>query len=142
MADVVNRKDGRLWSSTGIVHSNKKLSEVLNFLLGEVLFENGNGESGNITLSETSSNFRQMEIFYKSSDNTWSSVKLDYPNGKRAYLSAGWSSATLYHKSKIISIDGNKITNQSFNTSAIANNKSPTTTSDNLILITKVVGHR
>lgn len=132
-------KDNNYLDSTGIVHNKVLLNEVL----GKVLYENNNGSNETITLNDSASNYKFIEIFYKSNDNAYSSVRVDTPNGKRVSLLAFWSiDDWCYGKIKQISISDNKINNLAFQQVVIPNSASPTVSLSNYIYITKVIGYK
>lgn len=114
-----------------------------NDILNEKVLFNGDS-NGAITLSETSANFKYIEVFFRDNDNTYSSVKVYEPNNKFVDLTtlARWSS-TFYIKQKRIGISGTKITNG--NTTEIQFTTAPKITMKNdvnNIYITRVVGYR
>ena len=132
-------KDNNYLDSTGIVHNKVLLNEVL----GKVLYENNNGSNETITLNDSASNYKFIEIFYKSNDNAYSSVRVDTPNGKRVSLQAFWSVDNYcYGKIKQVLIDNNKINNLAFQQLVIPNGVSPTISLSNFIYITKVIGYK
>lgn len=132
-------KDNNYLDSTGIVHNKVLLNEVL----GKVLYENNNGSNETITLNDSVSNYKFIEIFYKSNDSAYSSVRVDTPNGKRVSLQAFWSiDDWCYGKIKQISISDNKINNLAAQQLVIGSGASPTVSLSNYIYITKVIGYK
>lgn len=132
-------KDNNYLDSTGIVHNKALLNEVL----GKVLYENNNGSNETITLNDSASNYKFIEIFYKSNDSAYSSVRVDTPNGKRVSLQAFWSVDNYcYGKIKQVSIDNNKINNLAAQQLVIVSGASPTISLSNYIYITKVIGYK
>ena len=114
-----------------------------NDILNEKVLFTGDSNAA-ITLSETSANFKYIEVFFRDNDNTYSSVKVYEPNNKFVDLTtlARWSSA-FYIKQKRIAISGEKITNG--NTTEIQFTTTPKITmknDTNYIYITRVVGYR
>ncbi len=76
-----------------------------------VLYDDGAGTTGLVTLSETAANFDYIEIFYKSNDSVFSSVRVYSPNGKAVNLLNVYQNAIYtYIKSEDISISGASIT--------------------------------
>lgn len=117
---------------------------TLEILNGVVLYDNEEGSSEAITLSETSANFKYLEIFYKDNDGTFSSIKVYNPNSKQIDIStiARWSS-TLYLKQRRATISGTSITKGTYSeTSLTATPKISIGTNSNPILITRVVGYK
>lgn len=58
----------------------------LEVMKATTLYQNDNGTSGTITLSETSANFEYLEVFFKGDGASFASVKIYSPNGKRVHL--------------------------------------------------------
>ena len=132
-------KDNNYLDSSGIVHNKVLLNEVL----GKVLYENNNGSNETITLNDSASNYKFIEIFYQSNDAACSSVKISNPNGKRVSLQAFWSVDNYcYGKIKQVLIDNNKINNLAFQQLVIPSGASPTISLSNYIYITKVIGYK
>lgn len=107
-----------------------------------VLYESETGTTGDVTLSETSANFRYLEIYFHSDASNYASVKVDEPNGKTVSLVAyNASGTTLVLYDKKVTINENTITVNnglvSVITSSISNEAGLT-----YILIDKVVGHK
>ena len=105
---------------------------------------NVKGSSEAITLSETSANFKYLEIFYKDNDGTFSSIKVYNPNSKQIDIStmAKWSS-TIYLKQRRAVISGTSISKGTYSeTSLTATPKISIGANSNPILITRVVGYR
>ena len=149
--NVIKKENGHYQVAiNGVVDTTK--SDVLqvyddngNEILNEnVLYNNESGSNGTIALSETAKNFKYIEIIFRDNDDTYSSVRVNNPNGKSADISTieRWGT-TLYIKQKRITISGNKITNG--NTTEASFTTAPKitiNTSANNIYITRVVGYR
>ncbi len=132
-------KNNNYLSSSSIVHNKIQLDEVL----GKVLYENANGSNENITLNDNAKNYNFIEIFYKSNDNAYSSVKVANPNGKYVSLQAFWSVGNYcYGKVKQISINDNKINNLISQQVVMADGASLAISLSNFIYITKVIGYK
>ena len=139
MAKSIKLSNETFIDTSSIVHNKVLLNEVL----GKVLYENNNGSNENITLNDSVSNYKFIEIFYKSNDNAYSSVRVDTPNGKRVSLQAFWSVDNYcYGKIKQVSISNNKINNLAFQQLVIPSGASPTISLSNFIYITKVIGYK
>lgn len=113
-------------------------------ITGQVLYDNSTGTNETVTLSDSSTNYDYIDIFYRDNDNTCSSVRVNNPNGKSADISTieRWGT-TLYIKQKRITISGNTITNgnateANFTTAP----KIGINTTANNIYITKVIGYK
>ena len=139
MSKKIKLSNEAFLDTSSVIHNKIPLNEVL----GTILYENNAGSNENITLNDTVSNYKFIEIFYKSNDNAYSSVRVDTPNGKRVSLLAFWSiDDWLYGKIKQISISDNKINNLAFQQVVIPNSASPTVSLSNYIYITKVIGYK
>ena len=115
-----------------------------NLLNGKTIYENNEGSNGNITLSDSATGKKYIDIFYRDNDRTYSSVRVYDPDNKHVDIStiSRWGSA-LYIKQKRIAIAGNKIANG--NTTEVAFTTAPKIAIDtnaNSIYITRVVGYR
>lgn len=110
------------------------------------LYDNSSGSNASITLSETSSNFAYLEIFYRTNDDYRSSKKIYSPNGKKVILDASIISGNYtYVKSAQYSISGTSISLESnlSGQARIGNNVSTTWNRDsNRLYIEKVIGYR
>ena len=107
-----------------------------------VLYDNETGSNATITLSETSANFKYLEIFCKSGDNTRTSVKVYKPNGKRATVVSGWFGSAAYFKLSVLTISGNTIALTKNASEITGSNRCNTAGNDNAMYITRVVGYR
>lgn len=76
------------------------------------LYNNSDGTSGNVALSETSANYKYLEIFYRYSDNsTRGSLKVFNPNGRKFQITMSYDNGTyLYINTGNYTISGNTIT--------------------------------
>lgn len=111
---------------------------------GKTLYDNSSGTTGTVTLSETSSNFDYIEIFFKGQEKTTacSSVKVANPNGKKVNLSISWYSGTtygVYVMSSDVTINGTSLTRSDSGWSYVDEGGYSSTT--NNILIYKIVGY-
>ena len=139
MAKSIKLKNETFIDTSSIVYNKIPLNEIL----GVVLYENNNGSNETITLNDSVSNYKFIEIFYKSNDDAYSSVRVYTPNGKRVSLQAFWSVDNYcYGKIKQVSISNNKINNLSAQQLVIGSGVSPTISLSNFIYITKVIGYK
>ena len=110
------------------------------------LYDNSSGSNASITLSETSSNFAYLEIFYRTNDDYRSSKKIYSPNDKKVILDASIISGNYtYVKSAQYSISGTSISLESnlSGQARIGNNVATTWNKDsNRLYIEKVIGYR
>ncbi|MCI8575634.1 MAG: hypothetical protein HFI09_04105 [Bacilli bacterium] len=110
-----------------------------------VLYSSNTGSSGDITLSETSANFKYIEILYHKAD-IYSSVKVDSPNGKQINLIIAYvaNESIFQLKGKNVKISGNKITVVSEGYANLSDKQNPSIvlSNTNETMITKVLGYR
>lgn len=152
-----NNSDNWLWqyfmNTGGILYYRRKINNGAfsdwkyynmagNNYTETVLYDNSSGTTGTVTLSETSSNFKYIEIFFGKSD--YSSIKIPSPNGKLAELLQSYYGSTFQTVVKRISISGTSIT---VNTSLtgyfnFANGSTYAIGAENQIKIYKVVGYK
>lgn len=110
---------------------------------GQVLYDNSTGTNGTVTLSDSAADYDYIDIFYRDNDNTYSSVRVNNPDGKLVDISTieRWGT-TLYIKQKRIAISGNTITNGNTTEAQFtAAPKNTINTNANNIYITKVIGY-
>lgn len=129
---------GDLVSAINEVNSN------MNY--GAILFNSTSGTNADITLSDTTANYQYIEIFYRTSDSGYSSVKVYEPNGKEVNLisqTAVNTTPRVYGQTKRIAISGNSITNVSTSVTqyTINNNATGYVQTQNYIYITRVIGY-
>lgn len=65
------------------------LNEIIQTIEGIVVYESTDGTNGNITLTQSATNAKFAEIFYKDNVNIYGSVKVENPNLKEVVLSLG-----------------------------------------------------
>lgn len=136
----------RLKSSVGFncFPSRSQSLEVNGIGLSEVeLYNDSTGTSGTVTLSESAANFTYIEIFYRSNDLDFGSVKIYQPNGKKAclMLATPFSGTILYLKTARLAISGTSISKESENELELQNGSSISAYSASNIYITRVVGY-
>ena len=147
--NVKKTDDGHYkWAFNGLVDDkidapvqvyNDEGNEILNEV---VLYDNEAGSNTAITLSETSANFKYLEIFCKSGDDTHTSVKVYKPDGKRPTVCTGWFGSAAYFKLAVLTISGAKISLTQNNSEITGSNKCNTGGSTTAMYITRVVGYR
>lgn len=108
----------------------------------EILYDSETGTTGNVPLSKPITNFKYIEIFFRSDSNNHSNIKVDNPDGKSVVLATyNNSGTTLVLYEKRVTISNNEITVNSglvfVITSSIQN-----TAGTSYILIDKVVGYK
>ena len=127
----VRSQNSKTWSGWEAIYRSK------------TLYDNSTGSNETITLNETCANFSYIEIFYRSNDYWYNSVKIANPNEKKVSLDCIYTDGTyLHHKSKGILINGTSISNINYITTRQGNNIATTSSNTNNIYITKVIGLR
>ena len=118
-----------------------------------VLYNDSNGSNSSISLSETAANFKYLEIFYRTNDNYYGSVKIFEPNGKNAMLDGEYpysyesTQLSSYAKRSVVSINGTSISPINYAEVTIICNTSGDNgkghiTHTNNVFITRVIGYR
>lgn len=113
------------------------------------LYQNGNGATGDITLSESAFNFSYIEIFYGTNvhNSTVSSVKIAM-SGNNAQIcdlschSYSSNASILYEGSKRVNISGTTINATHSSYVTLTSGSTPTVSNGNVISIYKVVGYK
>lgn len=127
-------------NSSNLNNNFSELSEV-------VLYNNANGTNGDITLSETSANFKYIEIYY-TTDEQYRFERVYNPNGKTVMLvtqTLSPETPRIYGKTKKISISGTALTVVNYCQYVMNNNSMgylQTSSDRNLIYIVRVVGYK
>lgn len=136
--EVVNNIDGDQENRAPSVKTVKENFE----LKGTILYDNPNGSADNIVLSDSVSNYSCIEIFYEGAYN-YNSARIFNPNGKSAYLFAGWFNNNSSGNIKIanVQINGTSITKINY-TALNYSNQNAYATEENAILIRKVIGYK
>lgn len=124
---------------------NKKLMpEGINKLQPIILYDSSEGAQS-VTLKDSAKNYSYIEIFYRTNDNFYNSVKVSNPNGKDVLLIGAWinTAGTTTLKLKIASINETNISPSSstrYGDFGVAG--STTKTATDYIYITKVLGYK
>jgi hypothetical protein len=110
--------------------------------LSKVLYDNPTGTNTTVNLSETSANFKYMDIYCLSSDNTYTTVRVHEPNGKRVTAMSGWFGSAAYFKNCVLIINEAVISVTQGNNAQITGTNACTTASlADAIKVVKVVGY-
>lgn len=117
------------------------------------LYDNASASaSAAATLSESAANFKRLTIFFKDQDNTYGSVDVWNPNGKRVSLDLTWINGTstqqMYQRVRWVTISGTTIS--TFKNSSDANYRTGqvrlggtySVTNSDYISIVHVIGYR
>lgn len=125
-------------STTDALSANQG-NVLKNLLDGTVLYNNASGSSVAIPLSESSANFKRIQIeYFENRDNVYGTLDVLNPNGKSVWLHNYFSGTNVYIYFSKITISGTQISwdkNERFN---LLNNVFNT---DFMQLITKVTGY-
>lgn len=122
--------------------SKDNLVNSINSLTSYTLFENLEGTSDSITLSDSKDNYTYLEFFYNGNNGSASSVKMDAQNENKVNLfTANYYNNTLYIQNETIQIEGNAITRGTKVETALKNNTAVSIYSAS-IFITKVIGYK
>ena len=122
--------------------SKDNLVNSINSLTSYTLFENSQGTSNSITLSDSKDNYTYLELFYNGNNGSASSVKMDAQNENKVNLfTANYYNNTLYIQNETIQIEGNTITRGTKVETALKNNTAVSIYSTS-IFITKVIGYK
>jgi hypothetical protein len=128
------------------------MSSVVN-AIPVTLYDNASASaSASATLSETAANFKRLTIFFKDTDNNYSSVDVWSPNGKRVALSLTWingaSTQLMYQRVRWVSINGTSIStaklsgDTKYRTGQVQLGTTASVTNADYIAITHVIGYR
>lgn len=121
---------------------NTNYEKRLKNLQGTILFESYEGTIEDVSLSDSATNYTCFEIFYKSLDGTFASVKVYSPNNKLVNLNCTWTDGTLYFKFKNVYISNNSIVNRNYGEAYLNSNAQYSNNERNCIYITKVIGYK
>lgn len=114
------------------------IDNVAETMEGITLYENLNGTSETITLSESSANFKRIQIeYFENRDNAYGMVDVLNPNGKSIWLHNYFVGSNSYIYITKITISGTQIT---WDRNGRYNLPSDSFNTDYIQLITKVVG--
>ena len=122
-----------------------------NNFVPEVLYNSSTGTNGTVTLAGNAADYERLKIYYKSDDNTYSSVEVYQPDGKRVELSinhcTGTSPSTagpIWIKGCMVTISGTSITVGTYGNGKIdiTASSSVSIATANVIKITRVEGIR
>lgn len=127
---------------------NRILTTYGDIFSSKVLFDNINQPlAGSVNLNETAANFSYMDIFFKTNNNHFDSVRAYDPNGKNVILMTGiYNTGAIWLKSKVVYISGTVIntslwSENNYATGEVGVNDCGSNYGD-YIVITRVVGYR
>ena len=118
MSKSLKLENDNYLDSQSVTHNRELLSVVLETIKNSisdmketVLYDNEAGSNDNITLSDSASNYKYLEILYRNNNNLFKSVKVYQPNGKNVNLDIVIGSAnTMWIQSATRHINDNTIT--------------------------------
>lgn len=100
-------------NSTDIVSTATQIRNEIQALKRVTLYENASGTNTTLTLNDSVANYEDIEIFYKSNDNAYSSVKVNNANNKNIFLvnmTPNTTNNVLYVKATIVKAQNDSIT--------------------------------
>jgi len=112
-----------------------------------ILYDNPSGSNGAITLSDSSSNYSYLEVYFFTNDGLqyegYQKCMMAGNNNTNHSLMATWTNTngSCYFKVKNISISGNTISNTGYAEVNLSGG-APTTTASNNIYIRRVIGYK
>lgn len=112
--------------------------------MSKVLYDNPDGTNTTVQLTETYTNFKYLEVFCVSSDNTYAYTRIDNPvDSKRATVMGGWFGTYSYFKNCVLVLSGSdKINVTQGNASEITGDDNCNSISmTNAMKVVKVVGY-
>lgn len=95
------------------VYSSVAMDNKIQALKRVTLYENASGTNTTLTLNDSVANYEDIEIFYKSNDNAYSSVKVNNANNKNIVLinmTPNTTNNVLYVKATVVKAQNNSIT--------------------------------
>ena len=95
------------------VYSSVAMDNKIQALKRVTLYENASGTNTTLTLNDSVANYEDIEIFYKSNDNAYSSVKVNNANNKNIILvnmTPNTTNNVLYVKATVVKAQNNSIT--------------------------------
>ena len=151
LVNAINEASQTGGGETVVVNTTKKESDEetysCNYINGTVLFENVDGLSESITLSESAENFSFLEIAYKCNTYGYRTERIYDPNGKKVVLEylAVANVEVNQLSSSIFLINETAVTLQSsclINHSLKGYTKIVVEQGNDIIKITKIVGYK
>lgn len=114
-------------------------------MISNVLYENENGTNSSITLSDDISNYKYIEIFYRSNDSDLKSTKIFNNNSSNVYIDLTINhfvtNTILYIKTTNVNIIDKNLTITGYGQLNLDTQGIGHTNSNN-IFITKIVGYK
>lgn len=128
------------------------ITDLINAIPVTLYNNNSASASAATTLSESAANFRRLTIMYRDQDNTYGSVDVWEPNGKRVALDLTWingaSTQQMYQRVRWVTISGTTIStakdsgDSKYRTGQVRLGGSYSVTNSDYISIVHVIGYR
>ena len=112
--------------------------------MSKVLYDNPDGTNATAQLTETYNNFKYLEVFCNSGDNTYAYTRIENPvDGKRATVMGGWFGTNAYFKNCVLVLSGGDKINvtQGNNAQITGTNACSTAAMADAMKVVKVVGY-
>ena len=114
-------------------------------MIGEVLFSSAYGTEGNITLSNSLTNYEYIDIDYLNNENIYNVTRVYNPNGKLIGLDTIFDNPTTsrhYIQSIVYSLSGTSMTVHTATLQTRLTNNASVVVGSGTIKITKVIGYK
>lgn len=119
------------------------MPEYVKKLQPTTLYNSSSGSNGEtISLSDSSANYTYIEVFFRSTDNVYNSVKAYQPNGKIIDLTSRYYlGGVLYAKTSSYTFDGSSLTRTTTCSWWLSSSSQAVSTSSD-IYITRIIGYK
>lgn len=109
-----------------------------------VLFNDDAGTKSNVTLSDSVVNYEYIEIFFRTNDYTYNSVKVYKPNGKVVSLMSIYNNNDdrIWFKSTLYTISGTTMSVGNNVEARLINNSSAGVWNSSNVYVTRVIGYK
>jgi hypothetical protein len=145
-------EDIEIYNKDETIFNTYKTADVTNAIPVTLYDKENAAANESVTLSETAANFKRLTIFFKDTDNNYSSVDVWSPNGKRVSLSLTWingaSTQEMYQRVRWVTISGTTIStyrasaSEKYRTGQVKLGATASVTNSDYIAIVHVVGYR
>lgn len=141
----------KVWDIYNTAASYVTMRHFCDLLSPVVLYNSTAGTNGTVTLAGNAADYERLKIYYKSDDNTYSSVEVYQPDGKRVELSVNHCTGTsasaagpIWVKGCMVTISGTSITVGTYGNAKIDTTASSSVSvaTENVIKIVRVEGVR
>lgn len=129
--------------------NKESLTKAINSLLPAILYDNEDGSNENIELSDTTENYKYIDIYYIDNNATpnYGFTRVYNPNGKYTFLhiiSLATTGGGHYLKTRTVEIIKKQIATVEtrYGQAYLRANNYPTVAQENYIYITKVLGYK